>query len=216
MPPGAYGRSQSGSSQLTQQHSSGNIKRDEKMAGSHDNDHYGGPVVGKLRTSQTEQDYSGLGGMVGGDKFHLPHSRTSTLQEESPDHSHHNSWARAIELEEEDANLRAEFPEADGYLFSVTLNKGKMGLGLNIVSETSSKVVRGIVIMGIQPGGVADQCGRLCWGDVIVKMNGVSVVNMGQERFQQLLVKAPPTVTFVVLRQPVQQVSEQVHVILYL
>ena len=205
MPLGAYGRSRSGS-QLTQQHSSGKKKLDEKMTGSHDNERYVAPVVGKLKT---ETDYSGIGCVVSGDKFHPPLSHSSTLHEESPNHSHHNSWARAIEeLGDEDPNLRAEFPDVEGYLFSVTLNKGKEGLGLNILSETSSKMVCGIVIMGIQTGGVADQCGRLCWGDVILKMNGMSVVGMDQESFQQLLLQAPPTVTFVLLRQPVQQVSE--------
>lgn len=121
-----------------------------------------------------------------------------TVLEESPTHSHHNSWA--ID-EEEDPELRAEFPDADGHLFSVTLNKGSGGLGLNIVSETSSKAIRGIVIMGIQSGGVADQCGRIRWGDVILKMNHINVVGMSQEQFQKLLMQAPPTVTFVLLRQ---------------
>ena len=153
-------------------------------------------------------------GMVGGmDRLSFPHHSSSsaataggptplapaTLPEEpSPTHSHHNSWA--ID-EEEDPELRTEFPDADGHLFSVTLNKGNGGLGLNIVSETNSKAVRGIVIMGIQSGGVADQCGRIRWGDVILKMNHINVVGMSQEQFQKLLVQAAPTVTFVLLRQ---------------
>ncbi len=147
----------------------------------------------------------GGGGGGGGLRLSFPHSVAGptplappTLQEESPTHSHHNSWA--ID-EEEDPELRAEFPDANGHLFSVTLNKGSGGLGLNIVSETSSKAVRGIVIMGIQSGGVADQCGRIRWGDVILKMNHVNVVGMSQEQFQKLLMQAPPTVTFVLLRQ---------------
>ena len=54
--------------------------------------------------------------------------------------------------------------------------------------------------MGIQAGGVADQCGRVRWGDVILKMNNINVVGMSQEQFQKLLAQAPPTVTFVLLR----------------
>ncbi len=213
MVPSVYSnsRGQSGGQsggQLNHQHSSGKKKRDDNISGSHGAaDHYRPPHLGakKLGTSQTEAEYSTTGGGAS-DRLHASqYARSSAALQESPDHSHHNSWARPIdELEEEDPKLRAEFPEVDGYLFSVSLNKGKAGLGLNILSETNSKAVRGIVIMGIHPGGVADQCGRLCWGDVILKMNGVSVIGMSQDQFQKLLLQAPPTVTFVVLRQTAQ------------
>jgi len=147
------------------------------------------------------------------DRLHS--SQYSRPLQESPDHSHHNSWARPIdELEEEDPKLRAEFPDLEGYLFSVTLNKGNAGLGLNIISETGPKAVRGIVIMRIHPGGVADQCGKLSWGDVILKMNVASVVGMTEDMFQQRLVQAPPTVTFVVLRQTAHGQARNIRIVL--
>lgn len=147
---------------------------------------------------------------AGADRLRPLYPTPSAQREESPDHSHHNSWA--ID-EEEDPDLRGEFPEVEGHLFSVTLSRPSSGgLGLNIVSETSSKAVRGIVIMGIQSGGVADQCGRMRWGDVILKMNNINVVGMSQEQFQKLLAKAPPTVTFVLLRQHMDPCSPPLQV----
>lgn len=118
--------------------------------------------------------------------------------EESPEHSHHNSWA--IE-EEEDAKLREEFPDVDGHLFEVKLNKGKSGLGLSIVANTNTQSVKGIVIMGIQTGGVADQSGRIKWGDMILKVNDTCVIGMSQLQVQELLAKVPPLVRFVLVRQ---------------
>ncbi len=77
---------------------------------------------------------------------HTKYPRAATLQE-SPDHSHHNSWAIN---DEEDPSLRDEFPEVDGHLFAVWLKKGKTGgLGLSIVANTTSQALRGIVIMGM-------------------------------------------------------------------
>jgi hypothetical protein len=77
---------------------------------------------------------------------HTKYPRAATLQE-SPDHSHHNSWAIN---DEEDPALRDEFPDVDGHLFEVWLKKGKTGgLGLSIVANTTSQALRGIVIMGM-------------------------------------------------------------------
>ena len=69
---------------------------------------------------------------------------------------------------------RAEFPEAEGHLFEVILQKGKSRLGLNIVANDNSQSIRGIVIMGIQQGGVAEQSGRVKWGDMILKVHAVT------------------------------------------
>lgn len=201
-PPTSYRQSRPGAQGLVQQTSSGKLRQEKAEGVSNPK------AKGKTR-SQTDVD-AGHSRGTGGDRLRplYPLGR----KEESPDHSHHNSWA--ID-EEEDPDLRAEFPEVEGHLFSVTLNKGKGGLGLNIVSETNSKAVRGIVIMGIQAGGVADQCGRIRWGDVILKMNSVNVMGMSQEQFQKLLVQAPPTVTFVLLRQLIEpaDVSQQVRTV---
>ena len=187
------------SARLRQHNSSEKIKEDQNSTARHGNEPFSSK--GKAR-SQSEMDHVGASGGVGGlDRLHPTYPSSFTL-EESPDHSPHNSWAIN---EEEDTLLREEFPDMEGHLFSITLNKGSSGLGLNIVSETSSKaVVRGIVIMGIKPGGMADKCGQLRWGDVILKMNNISVIGMSQEQFQKLLIKAPPTVTFVLLRPPME------------
>lgn len=187
-PPSSY-RQNRPAARLLQQTSSGKLRQQEKevMAGR------GGK--GKTR-SQTDIEAASRGDRL--------RPLYSNRYDDSPDHSHHNSWA--ID-EEEDPDLRAEFPDVKGHLFCISLNKGKGGLGLNIVSETSSMAVRGIVIMGIQAGGVADKCGRIRWGDVILKMNNINVVGMSQEQFQKLLIQAPPTVTFVLLRQPIDPVN---------
>ena len=122
--------------------------------------------------------------------------RSKAIQE-SPEHSHHNSWA--IE-EDEDPALREEFPEIEGHLFEVQLHKGKAGLGLSIVGNTNSPSAKGIVIMGVQAGGVADQSGQIKWGDIILKVNDTCVIGMSQQQVQELLAKAPPLVRFVLVR----------------
>lgn len=126
----------------------------------------------------------------------FPRSAVMKVQE-SPEHSHHNSWA--ID-EEEDPLLREEFPNIEGHLFEVVLNRGKSRLGLNIVANTQGSSLPGIVIMRVQPGGVADRSGRIKWGDMILKVNETCVIGMSQEQVQELLAKAPPTVRFVLVR----------------
>ena len=71
--------------------------------------------------------------------------------------------------EEEDASLRKRYPDLEGHLYAVTLKKGKGGLGLSIVAN--SQIPRGIVIMGVQRGGVADCSGKIKWGDVILEVS---------------------------------------------
>ena len=130
--------------------------------------------------------------------------RTLLLQQQEAglpvDHAHNNSWGAVVD-EEEEPTLRAEFPDVDGHLFDVVLNKGKSGLGLSIVANTNAQSVQGIVIMGVSRGGVAEKSGRVKWGDMILKVNETSVIGMSQQQFQELLASAPPTVRFVLLRQ---------------
>ncbi len=133
-----------------------------------------------------------LSDCLGGPK----HARPLALQE-SPEHSHHNSWA--IE-EKEDPDIREEFPEVEGHLFDVELRKGKTGLGLSIVESTQEQMVGGIVIMWIQPGGVADQCGKIKWGDMILKVNNTCVIGMSRQQVQEMLARSPPLVRFVLVR----------------
>ncbi len=93
-------------------------------------------------------------------------------------------------------------------MFEVLLQKGKAGLGLSIVASTTQSL-RGIVIMGIQPGGVAELSGRVKWGDMILKVNDTCVIGMSQQEVQELLAKAPPTVRFVLLRQHMVEGTQQ-------
>ena len=123
------------------------------------------------------------------------------LIQESPVHSHHNSLDRETE---DDPNLRKEFPSVEGRLFEVWLNKGSSGLGLSIVAsqDDHSPGPRGIVIMGVQPGGVADRSKQIMWGDMILKINDMRVIGMTQLEVQGMLMEAPPLVKFGMLRQP--------------
>ena len=167
----------------------------------------GGGDVFANRKARSQPNISHGGGSIhererGGERGrHTRHPRAATLQE-SPDHSHHNSWAIN---DEEDPALRDEFPNVDGHLFEVWLRKGKSGgLGLSIVANTTStsaQPVRGIVIMGIQKGGAADENGEIKWGDMILKVNDTCVVGMSQTQVQELLATAQPNVRFVLLRQ---------------
>lgn len=126
----------------------------------------------------------------------------SSLQD-SPDHSHHNSLAME---EEEDVSLRKRYPDMEGHLYSVTLKKGKSGLGLSIVANNQAP--RGIVIMGVQQGGVADSSGKIKWGDVILEVNDVSVIGKSQQSFQEMLAQAPVSVNLVLVRPPVSATKQ--------
>lgn len=118
--------------------------------------------------------------------------------------------------EEEDTCLRKRYPDMEGLLYSVTLKKGKTGLGLSIVANNQAP--RGIVIMGVQRGGVADSSGKIKWGDVILEVriincnaaavqafttqqvNDVSVIGKSQQKFQEMLAQAPVSVNLVLVR----------------
>ena len=155
--------------------------------------------------SQPNISHGGGGGGVGererSDRIKPTKYPRAAILQESPDHSHHNSWAIN---DEEDPTLRDEFPDVDGHLFEVWLKKGKTGgLGLSIVANTinSNQGIRGIVIMGIQKGGAAEENGEIKWGDMILKVNDTCVIGMSQTQVQELLAKASPNVRFVLLRQ---------------
>ena len=156
------------------------------------------------RKARSQPNISHGGGGGGADRERPDRTRPSKYPraaalQESPDHSHHNSWAIN---DEEDPALRDEFPDVDGYLFEVKLSKGKTGgLGLSIVANNTSQAVRGIVIMGIQKGGAAEENGEIKWGDMILKVNDTCVIGMSQTQVQELLAKAPANVRFVLLRQ---------------
>jgi C-terminal processing protease CtpA/Prc len=104
---------------------------------------------------------------------------------------------------EENPELRKEFPNVEGTLFEVWLNKGSRGLGMSIVANRDDHAPgpRGIVIMGIQPGGVADRSKMVMWGDMILEINDTRVIGMTQQDVQEMLMKAASHVRFVMLRQ---------------
>ena len=102
----------------------------------------------------------------------------------------------------EDPALRKEFPNVEGTLFEVWLNKGSRGLGMSIVANRDDHAPgpRGIVIMGIQPGGVADRSKMITLGDMILKINDQCVIGMTQLEVQEMLIEAAQLVKFVMLR----------------
>ena len=124
---------------------------------------------------------------------HIPH--IDACQE----YSHVDHWTVS---NTEDHALRDEFPNVNGYLFEVWLDKSKNGLlGLTIVANTTNQSLPGIVIVGIQKGGAAEENGEIKWGDMILKVNDTCVIGMTQTQVQELLANASPNVRFVLLRQ---------------
>ena len=125
-----------------------------------------------------------------------------------------NSVDREVQ---ENAELRIEFPNVEGTLFEVWLDKGSRGLGMSIVANRDDHTPgpRGIVIMGIQAGGVADRSKMIMWGDMILKINETCVIGMTQQEVQEMLVKAPPRVRFVLLRQDEDRMPERTVSVLY-
>ena len=118
--------------------------------------------------------------------------------------AHQQQLRNSVDREvEDDSELRKEFPNVDGVLFEVWLNKGSRGLGMSIVANRDDHAPgpRGIVIMGIQPGGVADHSKMVMLGDMILKINDTCVIGMTQQEVQEMLMEAALHVRFVMLRQ---------------
>lgn len=127
-------------------------------------------------------------------------SRDLTHDNEGAQQQLRNSMDREVD---EDPALRKEFPNIEGILFEVWLSKGSGGLGMSIVANRDDHAPgpRGIVIMGIQAGGVADRSKMIMWGDMILKINDTCVIGMTQQEVQEMLMKASSSVRFVMLRQ---------------
>ena len=124
---------------------------------------------------------------------HVPH------HQESSGSFHTDHWTISSI---EDPALRDEFPNVNGYLFEVRFNKSKNGLlGLRITANTTNQSLPGIVVMGIQKGGAAEENGKIKLGDMILKVNDTCVIGMSQTHVQELLATASPNVRFVLLRQ---------------
>ncbi|NWX45690.1 MPDZ protein, partial [Steatornis caripensis] len=77
------------------------------------------------------------------------------------------------------------------------------GLGFGIVGGKST----GVVVKTILPGGVADQHGRLCSGDHILKIGDTDLTGMSSEQVAQVLRQCGNRVKLVIARGPIEEPS---------
>uniref|UniRef100_A0A8C0V083 Multiple PDZ domain crumbs cell polarity complex component n=1 Tax=Cyanistes caeruleus TaxID=156563 RepID=A0A8C0V083_CYACU len=75
------------------------------------------------------------------------------------------------------------------------------GLGFGIVGGKST----GVIVKTILPGGVADQHGRLCSGDHILKIGDTDLAGMSSEQVAQVLRQCGNRVKLVIARGPVEE-----------
>ncbi|KFO72783.1 Multiple PDZ domain protein, partial [Cuculus canorus] len=75
------------------------------------------------------------------------------------------------------------------------------GLGFGIVGGKSS----GVIVKTILPGGVADQHGRLCSGDHILKIGDTDLAGMSSEQVAQVLRQCGNRVKLVIARGPIEE-----------
>ncbi|NXG44228.1 MPDZ protein, partial [Psilopogon haemacephalus] len=74
------------------------------------------------------------------------------------------------------------------------------GLGFGIVGGKST----GVIVKTILPGGVADQHGRLCSGDHILKIGDTDLTGMSSEQVAQVLRQCGNRVKLVIARGPIE------------
>uniref|UniRef100_A0A8B9NW73 Multiple PDZ domain protein n=1 Tax=Apteryx owenii TaxID=8824 RepID=A0A8B9NW73_APTOW len=74
------------------------------------------------------------------------------------------------------------------------------GLGFGIVGGKST----GVIVKTILPGGVADQNGRLCSGDHILKIGDTDLAGMSSEQVAQVLRQCGNRVKLVIARGPIE------------
>ncbi|XP_029859588.1 multiple PDZ domain protein isoform X13 [Aquila chrysaetos chrysaetos] len=75
------------------------------------------------------------------------------------------------------------------------------GLGFGIVGGKTT----GVIVKTILPGGVADQHGRLCSGDHILKIGDTDLAGMSSEQVAQVLRQCGNRVKLVIARGPVEE-----------
>ncbi|NXC70632.1 MPDZ protein, partial [Anhinga anhinga] len=75
------------------------------------------------------------------------------------------------------------------------------GLGFGIVGGKST----GVIVKTILPGGVADQHGRLCSGDHILKIGDTDLSGMSSEQVAQVLRQCGNRVKLVIARGPIEE-----------
>ncbi|KAJ6669540.1 hypothetical protein lerEdw1_000088 [Lerista edwardsae] len=75
------------------------------------------------------------------------------------------------------------------------------GLGFGIVGGKST----GVIVKTILPGGIADQHGRLCSGDHILKIGETDLAGMSSEQVAQVLRQCGNSVKLVIARGPLEE-----------
>ncbi|XP_054843001.1 multiple PDZ domain protein [Eublepharis macularius] len=75
------------------------------------------------------------------------------------------------------------------------------GLGFGIVGGKST----GVIVKTILPGGIADQHGRLCSGDHILKIGDTDLAGMSSEQVAQVLRQCGNRVKLVIARGPIEE-----------
>ncbi|XP_062985334.1 multiple PDZ domain protein [Elgaria multicarinata webbii] len=84
---------------------------------------------------------------------------------------------------------------------SIELVNDGSGLGFGIVGGKST----GVIVKTILPGGIADQHGRLCSGDHILKIGDTDLAGMNSEQVAQVLRQCGNRVKLVIARGPVEE-----------
>ncbi|KAJ7410014.1 Multiple PDZ domain protein [Willisornis vidua] len=87
------------------------------------------------------------------------------------------------------------------HMETIELVNDGSGLGFGIVGGKST----GVIVKTILPGGVADQHGRLCSGDHILKIGDTDLAGMSSEQVAQVLRQCGNRVKLVIARGPVEE-----------
>ncbi|XP_029461410.1 multiple PDZ domain protein isoform X2 [Rhinatrema bivittatum] len=87
------------------------------------------------------------------------------------------------------------------HMETIELVNDGSGLGFGIVGGRST----GVIVKTILPGGIADQHGRLCSGDHILKIGDTDLTGMSSEQVAQVLRQCGNRVKLVIARGPVQE-----------
>ncbi|XP_061873264.1 multiple PDZ domain protein isoform X15 [Colius striatus] len=87
------------------------------------------------------------------------------------------------------------------HIETIELVNDGSGLGFGIVGGKST----GVIVKTILPGGVADQHGRLCSGDHILKIGDTDLAGMSSEQVAQVLRQCGNRVKLVIARGPIEE-----------
>ncbi|XP_049650657.1 multiple PDZ domain protein isoform X8 [Accipiter gentilis] len=87
------------------------------------------------------------------------------------------------------------------HMETIELVNDGSGLGFGIVGGKTT----GVIVKTILPGGVADQHGRLCSGDHILKIGDTDLAGMSSEQVAQVLRQCGNRVKLVIARGPIEE-----------